>query len=115
MELRLTNKMVFKELNSHDLSEENITMILYNLTGYVYTFAVSTSMRWGKYGNVEEMGDIFPDGFVQLMPRAQDDGFFDWYCYHREDQQFFVSRETCALHFIHYWMRWVSIGKPSPF
>jgi hypothetical protein len=72
-------------------------------------------MRWGKVDKFESMGDVFPDAFYQLMPDTMDDGFFDWYCHHRDDQQFFASSETCALHFIYYWMQWNKMGKPEAF
>lgn len=97
----------FPDLVNHDLTEDDITRILHTVTGYIYTFATASVMRWGKKGRIEEMDTTtFPDGFWQLMPDTIDDGFFDWYCEHRVDQQFFASPQTAALHFIYYWMQW---------
>jgi hypothetical protein len=104
------------ELPKQDLTQKDITGILYNLTGFVYTFASSSTMRWGKNGRIEQMDDnTFPEGFVQLMPKTTDDGFFDWYGYHRGEQQFFGFKETCALHFINFWLKWVELGRPKAF
>jgi hypothetical protein len=105
----------FIELLNHDLSEQDITRILHAVTGHIYTFATASDMRWGKNDTVEHKGEEFPNGFYQLMPDAMDDGFFDWYCYHRDEQQFFASPETAALHFIYYWTQWNRMGKPKAF
>lgn len=103
------------ELANKKLNDHEITALLFNLTDCIYTFASSSDMRWGKDGKVKHMDKSHPDGFYQLMPDSLDDGFFDWYCYNREDQQFFETKENATLHFIYYWMKWNNAGKPKPF
>jgi hypothetical protein len=105
----------FPDFKSPNPSERELTTLLYNLTGHVYVFATSSSMRWGKDGEIEKMGEANPNGFYQLMPDTLDDGFFDWYCDERSEQQFFPSIEPATLQFIHYWMKWNALGKPNPF
>jgi len=107
--------MQYPDLLKHDLDQKELSLILHAVTGHLYTFAVSSDMRWGKDGRVESMGEDFPNGFYQLMPHKMDDGFFDWYCYRRDEQQFFASPQTATLHFIYYWTIWQGQGKPKAF
>src|SRR4051794_35930451 len=100
-------KYLFIDLHNENLAEKEISIILYNITGSLYTFAGSSSMRWGANGEVlKSENTSFRNGFYQLMPERGDDGFFDWYCDIRSEQQFFKSKETCVLHFINYWYQW---------
>lgn len=110
-----TTELPFGDINSHHLTEKDITNLLYRQTGCIYTFATSSELRWGKDGEIMRINEKNPNGFFQLMPHAMDDGFFDWYCNHREHFQFFISKESATLHFIHYWLKWKSTGKPKPF
>ncbi|HRI20943.1 MAG TPA: hypothetical protein PLA68_08305 [Panacibacter sp.] len=49
--------------------DDDFTNYLSDITGYDYSFAVSSNRTWG---NKEEKGSFF-----QLMPDSIDDGFFD--------------------------------------
>jgi hypothetical protein len=60
-----------------------------------------------------EIYEVEHGTFWQLMPVNSDDGFFDWYCWVRENYQFFKTKEICALYFIKYWTYWVRQGKPN--
>lgn len=89
-------------------------MLLFNITGQLYSFAVGSAMRWVRNAKVQHSPD-HEDGYFQLMPDTHDDGFFDWYCANRENEQFFEKKEHAALHFIYYWMEWEKLGKPQAF
>jgi hypothetical protein len=91
--------------------ENNTKEYLYFFTGQKYCFAESSSRVWTNSEIVEQMECNKP--FYQLMPETLDDGFFDWYCFNRPDNQFFKTREMCVLYFIKYWTDWVRIGKPE--
>lgn len=88
-----------------------ITVLLGRITGHMYTFAVSSSRHWNNNKNIEQSND----GFYQLMPEGLDGGYWDWYCAHREYNQFFKSKADCALEFINYYYMWLDAGKPKPF
>ena len=104
------------ELLKQELSEKDMMVLLFNLTGHLYTFAVGSDLRWGNSDEiVNSSPERNPEGFYQLMPKTIDDGFFDWYCYNREDYQFFETQENCVLHFIFYWSKWEKLDKPKPF
>ena len=100
-------KLQFPELPSQNISEKHISVMLLAMTGYLYTFASSCDMRWGADGEVQHIENSdFTGPYYQLMPEITDDGFFDWYCDLRPDQQFFETKEDCTLHFINYWHQW---------
>lgn len=105
----------FPELKWEQLEPDDITRMLFHLTGTVYTFAVASDARWGEGGEIKNMIGKNHEGFFQLMPHTLDDGFFDWYCEKREEYQFFETKENAALHFIYYWMKWDKLGRPKPF
>jgi hypothetical protein len=110
-----SQKILFVDLNDQQINDREMTTLLYSLTGHIYSFAVTSSMRWGKDGVILHSTNSHPDGFYQLMPDPIDDGFFDWYCYYRDDRQFFEAKENAVLHFIYFWQKWTSSGKPNPF
>jgi hypothetical protein len=86
---------------------ETVRSYLHFLTSHFYSFAIISNRRWGKKNKVEH------GTFWQLMSDGEDDGFFDWYCYVREDYQFFKTKEICILYFIKYWTEWNRRGKPN--
>ena len=105
----------FADFNNQQVSGKELMTLLYNLTGYIYTFATVSSMRWGQNGTTIQMSATNPEGFFQLMPDSTDAGFFDWYCYNRPEQQFFESKNNAVLHFIYFWQKWKSLGDPKAF
>ena len=100
------------DLENQKLSDTELLILIFNLTGRKYTFANGSHMRWGT-GKVKQAVGENPDGFFQLMPEGSDGGFFDWYCDVRTDHQFFKSRQKATLQFIYYWLEWKKAGKPS--
>lgn len=104
---------IIDELPDQKLGGKELIALLYNLTGHHYTFTNSPSMRWGKKGKLKEATDVDPDGFYQIVPEDNDEGFFDWYRVNREEYQFFKSRSKAVLHFIFYWMKWRDADKPG--
>ena len=100
------------ELPDQKLGNKELITLLFNLTGRNYMFSNAKTMQWGKKGKVKEVTDENPDGFFQIIPQDNDEGFFKWYSINREDYQFFKSRSKAVLHFIFYWMKWRDAGKP---
>lgn len=80
------------EFNDYDLMQ-----LVLRVTGQLYTFAVADGAFCGFKG---------VDTVYQLMPHTDDDGFFDWYCLERVDDQFFETKQDCALNFLKYWHIW---------
>lgn len=98
-----------KDLPFEDFSNDfEHEYYLYQLTGYRYEYAVSSFRQWND-DEVEE------GVFYQIMDNEEDEGFFDWYCSKRPNNQFFLFKETCLLHFVYYWNMWKSEGKPRAF
>ena len=91
--------------------EQNLRQYLHFFTNHSYSFAVAAERVWTDSENVEQMVDDKP--FYQLMPDTIDDGFFDWYCYVRPNNQFFKTKEMGILYFIKYWTEWSRKGKPD--
>lgn len=91
--------------------EQNVREYLHFFTNHSYSFATASDRIWSDDENVENMVDDHP--FYQLMPDTIDDGFFDWYCYVRPNNQFFRTKEMCILYFIKYWTEWKRKGKPD--
>ena len=77
---------------------------LHFITNKLYSFAVGSHRIWGNPDQVFEASIDEP--FYQLMPDAEDDGFFDWYCEVRPHYQFFKTKEMCILYFVKYWTEW---------
>lgn len=90
--------------------EKNVSSYLNFFTNHFYSFAVSSERVWSTE-EIEHIKDNEP--FYQLMPDSLDDGFFDWYCYMRPNNQFFKSKEMCVLYFVYYWTDWKRKGKPN--
>lgn len=112
---QIIHKIVDEQIATETIAEKQISAILYNVTGQLYTFAVASMMRWGAGGKISHINDRNPNGFYQIMPHKTDDEFFNWYCWKREDYQFFQTKEAAALHFIYYWTQWSGLGKPKLF
>jgi hypothetical protein len=83
---------------------------LHFATGNRYVFAVSNSRIWSDRKRSQPATE---NPFYQIMPVTEDDGFFDWYCSSRPDNQFFLTKEMCVLYFIRYWLQWCRTGKPK--
>ena len=79
-------------------SDEDFNNYLYVITGFSYSFSVTSSRKWD---NDEQYGV-----FYQVKPQQQDDGFFDWYCYKIPDKQFFRTKTEAVLRFIMQWLQW---------
>ena len=108
--------------------QDDVRDFLKEVTHYKYSFAVASSRVWGRrvkqFGKNEdevleyeeiERKDVQQGRFYQLMPDGLDDGFFNWYCYEREDYQFFKSKELCVAYFLKFWIIWTSLGRPKSF
>jgi hypothetical protein len=92
-------------------NNQNAIQYIHFFTNQFYSFAVASERVWSEIENVEHMATGLP--FYQLMPDTIDDGFFDWYCYVRPNNQFFKTKEMCVLYFIKYWTEWSRNGKPD--
>lgn len=108
--------------------QDDVRNFLKEVTGFDYSFAVTSSRVWGrrvkKFGKNEDeileyeaiaAEDVQEGTFYQLMPDGLDNGFFNWYCYEREDYQLFKSKEMCVAYFLKFWMIWNALGHPKPF
>lgn len=84
-------------------TDDDFSNYLLEITGHHYSFAVGSIRTWG---NIKEH-----DGkFYQLMPDEFDDGFFDWYCEERPNNQFFKNKLECVLRFVKHWINWKKIA-----
>lgn len=92
-------------------NEQNVRQYLQFFTNNLYSFAIASERVWTDTDNVEHM--VAEKHFYQLMPDTIDNGFFEWYCYVRPNNQFFKTKEMCILYFIRYWTEWTTKGKPD--
>jgi len=91
-------------------NEKDVREYLHFFTNNYYSFAIATERIWTDPDKVEHLKN---EWFYQLMPDKLDDGFFDWYCWVRPNNQFFKTQEMCILYFVRYWTEWTRKGKPS--
>jgi hypothetical protein len=97
-------KLYFDEAFAFMQTEEirqdaQLTPYLYLITGYRYSMAICLGRSWGE--TEEDDGE-----FYQIMPDEEDGGFFDWYCQHRTDYQFFKTLNAAVVHFVFFWHLW---------
>jgi len=91
-------------------NETDVREYLHFFTNNYYSFALAMNRVWSDPDKVEQLNN---KRFYQLMPDNPDDGFFDWYCYVRPNNQFFRTKEMCILYFVKYWTEWMRKGRPS--
>src|SRR5688572_18615185 len=97
-------KTIIMPQRTEEISEKDLLIHLKKVTGCDYIFAQTSERKMGPHGEVEK-----PKGagrFIQLMPKTQDKGFFDWYCNEREWFQFFTTMEKATLFFLIYYKKW---------
>jgi hypothetical protein len=81
-------------------NQDDVKHYLKYITNNNYSFSIL------EFGNTNN-GKVY-----QLMPEKGDDGFFDWYCCVRPNNQYFKTKEICVIYFIRYWTEWTRKGKP---
>ena len=91
--------------------KQDLNYFLSFFTSYSYVFAETSDRVWSDTEKEEHMNG--GSSFYQLMPDKSDDGFFDWYCFTRPNNQFFKTKEMCVLYFVKYYIEWSQKGKPN--
>jgi hypothetical protein len=109
------NTKRYYELENQTLTEGDLERILQDITGYIYVFATASCMRWTERGEIKYTDTEHPEGFFQLMPDTNDEGFFNWYCSVRPEHQFHPTRQGATLHFLYYHHQWKKMDSPKSF
>ena len=117
-------KIFEKIMHLEVMDDAQVMPYLAYITGYKYCVAVGTGRIWGDEnakrhaqtleqehyntnGEDEDSVALTESGsFYQIMPETDDDGFFDWYCDNRPNNQFFKTTEMAVLHFVFWWNVW---------
>ncbi|MBC7388249.1 MAG: AbrB/MazE/SpoVT family DNA-binding domain-containing protein [Opitutaceae bacterium] len=100
----LSNGIFLKPVIEDEFEDQlNVALFMQHFTGFPYSFAVSSSRKWGSEDSLVESRQ---EGYYQLMPDHIDSGFFDWYCNERPYHQFFKTKEKAMLYFLKFWWSW---------